>query len=95
MEGIIEERKQISNLEFKCCLSIQGFTVDYSFGLQKLQIYLDKIKQDLTKANQAINNVYIRRNSTLPAKSSLDKFKRIKGKVKSALVLISIEKNCK
>jgi hypothetical protein len=48
----------------------------------------------LTKANQAINNVYIRRNSTLPVNSSFDKIKRIKGKVKSALVLISIEKNC-
>ena len=27
--------------------------LDYSFGSQKLQIYLDKIKQDLARANQA------------------------------------------
>lgn len=63
--------------------------------LQTLLPHINPRNSDvLTKANQAINNVYIRRNSTLPAKSSLDKFKRIKGKVKSALVLISIEKNC-
>ena len=41
MGGIIEERKQISNLEFKCCLSIQGFTV---FQKKKEQITESQIK---------------------------------------------------
>jgi hypothetical protein len=30
--------------------------LEYSFGLQKLQIFLDRIKQDLDRADQAIKN---------------------------------------
>lgn len=45
----------------------------------------------LSKANQAIRNVYLKENPTLASYFNFNKLERMKGRVKSALVLISIK----